>query len=157
MGIGGSVASDVLAVDFDWVIGAGVGERVGSAGVPITFKIGSVSDSPVCGPEPGEEDELDWKVGSMRVVSGPELADFASRSPQSRGRFRFTVVDGPGVPGFGPDVTGCGLLALRLELLYGDLTVVEAIVSALAGDGSRVWSGVVVRIRSSKPHSRTVV
>ena len=82
VGIGGNVAADVIAVDFDWVIGAGVGERVESAGVPITFKIGSVSDSPVC----GQEDELDWKEGSMRVFSGPELADFASNCHHSRER-----------------------------------------------------------------------
>jgi len=73
----------------------------------------------------------------MGEVSGPELAVFASKSPQSRGRFKFTLVDGPGVPGFEPDVTGFGLF--RLGFLDGGLAVVEAIVDSLAGGRSRVW------------------
>ena len=57
--IGDDVVVGVLAVDFDWVIGAGVGEWLGSAGVPITFKTDSASGSPVYSPEPEEEDGVD--------------------------------------------------------------------------------------------------
>ena len=37
------------------------------------------------------------------------------------------IVDGPGVPDFEPDVTGCGFVFLRFEFLDGCLVVVEAI------------------------------
>jgi hypothetical protein len=78
-------------------------------------------------------------VKSTGVGSGPEPA-FALESPGSRGRFKFTLVDGPGVPGFEPDVTGCDFF-FRFEFLGGGLVVVEAIVDSLAGDGSGVQMG----------------
>jgi hypothetical protein len=57
--IGYGVAADVLAVDSGWIVGAGVGKWLGSAGVPITFKTSSASGSPVCGLELEEEDRVD--------------------------------------------------------------------------------------------------
>jgi hypothetical protein len=65
----------------------------------------------------------------MRAGSGLEL-DFAFRSLQPGGRFKFTPVDGPGVSGFEPDVTGCDFIFLRLEIFGGGLVVVEDIVDS---------------------------
>ena len=97
--------------------------------MPITSETGPRSGSPVRGLRPEDEDGMGWEVGSMGAGSGPEL-DFAFKSFRSRGRFRFTLVDGPGVSGSGPDVTGRDFVFLRFEFLGGGLTVVEAITDS---------------------------
>lgn len=83
--------------------------------------------------------------------------DFALKSPQSRGRFKFTLADGPGVPGFEPDVTGCNFdLVFRFRFLGGGLVVVEAIVDSPAqGRKSGADARNTVRGAGAKPHSRT--
>jgi hypothetical protein len=103
--------------------GVGVGGWLGSTGVPITFKTGS--GSPTCSLKLAGDDG-GWDVRPMRAESGPK-PDFASESLESR-EPEFTPVNGPGVPGFEPDVTGCNLVFLRFEFLAGGLVVVEDIV-----------------------------
>lgn len=122
-GIGDGVTADFSAFDFDTGIGA---EWLGSTGIPITFKTGSGPGSPVCRLEFEDEDEVEWEVRSARAGSDPE-SDFAFAS---RGRFKFRLVDGPGVPDFEPEVTGCGFAFLRLEFLDGGLVAVEDIVNS---------------------------
>ena len=141
-------------------IGAGVGGRLGSMGVPITFKTGS--GSPTCSLKLAGGDG-GWDVRPMREESGPGL-DFASESLKSRRGPEFTPVDGPGVPGFEPDVTGCNLVFLRFAFLAGGLVVVEDIVDVptwgrrsgegLAGRRDRE-SGKLGQAPKGWPRSRT--
>ena len=101
----------------DGGVGMGVGARgwSGSTGVSITFKTGS--GSPVCSLKLGDDDGY-CEVRSIRAGSDPGL-DFASKSLQSRGGPEFTPVNGPGMPGFKPDVAGCNFVSLRFEVLAG--------------------------------------
>jgi len=66
----------------------------------------------------------------MGVGSGLE-SDFGFQSSRPRGRFKFKLVDGPGVLDSEPDVTGCGFVLFLFEVLDDCLAFIE--------DGSRVW------------------
>jgi hypothetical protein len=96
-------------------MGAGARGWSGSTGVPITFKTGS--GSPVCSLRLGD-DGGGCGMESMRAGSDPRL-DFAFKLLQSRGGPEFTPVNGPGMPGFKPDVAGCNFVFLRFEVLAG--------------------------------------
>lgn len=118
--------------------GAGVEDWLGSAGVPITSKTGPGSGSAVGRTE--LEDELGWGVRPLGARSVPEL-DFAFESFSSRGRFKFKLVEGPGVLCFEPDVTGRDLVFFFL-------------IVAIEDRGSSTWDRMWMRERGLGAHGQ---